>query len=229
MSNKTAKTANNENKTENTEKTLAQMIAEFDRAKLPADIVFNAVEFENMVKITKHGERQNTGKLTTAFLLANTPDVLAQYTLQDLILYYAVAYNITISGDSKGNSISQKLRDQAAAMRVSFKNSHAGTGKAARVEMEHKMAMQAQAEKHSAQLAELQAQTAGNMINIAFTMLSNGMSSDTVRMSGIPETAIQQAQSQLEQIRVTALLDYLEKQGIKTVTDLKAIIENNAK
>ena len=225
MSNKNI-TAKNATATENaTEKTLAQMIAEFDRADLPADLVFNSADFENMVKITKHGERQNTGKLTTAFLLANTADVLTQYTLQDLILYYAVAYRITITGDSKGNSISQKLRDQAAAMKVSFKNSHAGTGKAARVEMEHKQAMQAQEEHHKAQLAELQAQTADNMVNIAFTMLSNNMSADTVRLSGIPESAIQQAQNQLEQIRVTALLEYLEKHNIKTVADLKAIIE----
>lgn len=212
------------------EKTLAEQIAEFNTAMLPADLIFNAVEFESMVKITKHGERQNTGKLTTAFLLANTPDVLANYTLQDLILYYAVAYRITITGDSKGNSISQKLRDQAAAMKVSFKNSHAGTGKAARVEMEHKAELSAMATAHTAQIDELNAQANNTAIQAVLAMLNAG--ADITPLTAIyGADVIRQAQTEYRAKVNTELLQILNENNITTADELRAVIEkaNKAK
>ena len=224
MSNAKNTTANNAN-TANTEKelTLAQQIAEFNNAMLPADIVFNSAEFESMVKITKHGERQNTGKLTTAFLLANSPDVLSKYTLQDLILYYAVAYKITITGDSKGNSISQKLRDQAAAMKVSFKNSHAGTGKAARVEMEHKAELSAMQNAHTAKLDELQAQANNTAVNAVLAMLTAG--ADITPLTAVyGADVIRQAQTEYRAKVNTELLQILNSAGISSAKELRQVI-----
>lgn len=227
MSNKQNTTAT---ATENKELTLAEQIAKFNPAMLPAELVFNSKEFEHMVKITKHGERQNTGKLTTAFLLANTPDVLSNYTLQDLILYYAVAYRITITGDSKGNSISQKLRDQAAAMKVSFKNSHAGTGKAARVEMEHKAELSALQTAHTAKLDEMQAQANNTAVSAVLAMLNAG--ADITPLTAIyGADVIRQAQVEYRAKVNAELLQILNENNITTADELRAVIEkaNKAK
>lgn len=232
MSNKNT-TAKTTNSNANSEKTLAMQIAEFNNAMLPADIVFNAVEFERMVKITKNGERQNTGKLTTAFLLANSADVLVNYTLQDLILYYAVAYKITITGDSKGNSISQKLRDQAAAMKISFKNSHAGTGKAARVEMEHRAELSAMETAHTAKLDELQAQASSTAVNAVLAMLNAG--ADISPLTAVyGADVIRQAQTEYRAKVNTELLQILNENNITTADKLRELIAtankaNNAK
>ena len=215
----TAKTANTENK----EKTLAEQITEFNTAMLPADIVFNSAEFESLVKVTKNGERQNTGKLTTAFLLANTPDVLSNYTLQDLILYYAVAYKITITGDSKGNSISQKLRDQAAAMKVSFKNSHAGTGKAARVEMEHKAELSAMATAHTAEIAEIAAQSNEEKITLCIDDLQYGMPVERCKTRYTADV-FAEALRRFTAQRNTELLQILNENNITTPEKLRELI-----